>query len=135
MKVLVSKSCLTLVISWTAACQALLSMGFSRQKYWSGLPCSPPGDLPDPEIEPGSVALQAGSLPSEPPGKDDVPISVHLNLHGIGGTSCECTRLVSWHLIRNPHSTGILLKATEFSFPLSDTRGLLIRIVDGIDDL
>ena len=94
MKVLVSKSCLTLVISWTVACQALLSMGFSRQKYWSGLPCSPPGDLPDPEIEPGSVALQAGSLPSEPPGKDDVPISVHLNLHGIGGASCECTHTV-----------------------------------------
>ena len=44
-------------------------MGFSGQEYWSGLPCSPPGDLPDPGLEPGSSALQADSLPSEPPGK------------------------------------------------------------------
>ena len=43
-------------------------MGFSRQEYWSGLPCPPPDELPDPGIEPGSPALQAESLPSEPPG-------------------------------------------------------------------
>ena len=40
------------VIPWTVACQAPLSMGFSRQEYWSGLPCPPPGDLPHPGIEP-----------------------------------------------------------------------------------
>ena len=40
---------------WTVACQAPLSMGFSRQEYWSGLPCPPPGDLPDPGIEPRSL--------------------------------------------------------------------------------
>ena len=50
-------------------CQAPLSMGFSRQKYWSGLLCSPPGDLPNPSKEPRSPALQADSLPFEPPGK------------------------------------------------------------------
>ena len=44
-------------------------MEFSRQEYWSGLPFPSPGDLPDPGIEPGSPELQAGSLPSEPPGK------------------------------------------------------------------
>ena len=44
-------------------------MGFSRQEYWSGLPCLSPGDLPDPGIEPGSPALQADSLTSEPPGE------------------------------------------------------------------
>ena len=44
-------------------------MGFSRQEHWSGLPCPSPGDLPDPGIEPGSPALQANALPSEPPGK------------------------------------------------------------------
>ena len=44
-------------------------MGLSRQEYWSGLPCPPPGDLPDPGIEPRSPALQADSLPSEPAGK------------------------------------------------------------------
>ena len=43
--------------------QPPLSMGFSRQGYWSGLPCPPPGDLPDPRIEPMSPELQADSLP------------------------------------------------------------------------
>jgi len=50
----------------TVACQALLSMGFSRQEYWSGLSFPSPGDLLDPRIQPGSPALQTGSLPSEP---------------------------------------------------------------------
>ena len=53
----------------TVAYQAPPTMGFSRQEYWSGLPFPSPGDLPDPGIEPGSPALQADSLPSEPPGK------------------------------------------------------------------
>ena len=44
-------------------------MDFSKQEYWSQLPLSPPGDLPDPGIEPKSPALQAGSLLSEPPRK------------------------------------------------------------------
>ena len=43
--------------------------GFSRQEYWSGLPCPPPGDLPKPGMEPRSPALQVDSLPTEPPGK------------------------------------------------------------------
>ena len=54
---------------WTVAYQASLSMGFSRQEYWSGLPFPSPGDLPDPGIEPGSHTLQADALLSEPPGK------------------------------------------------------------------
>ena len=53
------------VTLWTAARQAPLSMGFSRQGYWSGLPWSPPGDLPDPRIEPRSPELQADSFLSE----------------------------------------------------------------------
>ena len=57
------------VTPWTTAHQAPLSMGFSRQEYWRGLPCPPPGDLPHPGIKPRSPALQANSLPSEPPGK------------------------------------------------------------------
>ena len=51
---------------WAVAYQAPPSMGFSRQECWSGLPFSSPGDLPDPGIEPGSPALQADALPSEP---------------------------------------------------------------------
>ena len=54
---------------WTVAYQDPLFMGFSRQEYWSGLPCSPPGDLPNPGIEPWSLPLQADSLLSEPPGQ------------------------------------------------------------------
>ena len=51
------------------ACQGPLSLEFSRQEYWSGLPCPPPADLPDPGIEPRSPVLQADSLPTEPPSK------------------------------------------------------------------
>ena len=47
----------------------LCPWGFSRQEYWSGLPCSPPGNLPNPGIQPRSPTLWADSLPSEPPGK------------------------------------------------------------------
>ena len=53
---------------WTVAYQASLSMAFSRQEYWSGLPFPSPGDLPDPGIEPRSPASEADALPSEPPG-------------------------------------------------------------------
>ena len=56
------------VVSWTVSRQVPLSMEFSRQEYLSGLPFPSPGDLPDPGIEPGSPALQADSLPFEPPG-------------------------------------------------------------------
>ena len=66
---LVAKSCLTLATLWTVAHQASLSIGFSREEYWSGLPFPSPGDLPDPGSEPGSLALQADSLPTELPGK------------------------------------------------------------------
>ena len=54
---------------WTVACQAPLSIEFSRQEYWSGLPVPSPGDLPNPGIKPGSPVSQGDSLPSEPLGK------------------------------------------------------------------
>ena len=60
------------VTPWTVAYQALPSMEFSRQGYWSGVPFLSPGDLPDPAIEPRSPALQADALLSEPPGKSDM---------------------------------------------------------------
>ena len=56
------------MIPGTVAYQAPLSVEFSRQEYWSGLPFPSPGDISEPGINPGSPALQAGSLPSEPPG-------------------------------------------------------------------
>ena len=66
-----SFSCVRLFATpWTVAYQASPSMGFSRQEYWSGLPFPSPGDLPDPGIEPGSPALEADALTSEPPGNN-----------------------------------------------------------------
>ena len=63
-------------IPWTVAHQAPLSMGFSRQEYWSGLLCPPLGNLPDPGIGPRSPALQADALSSEPPGTPCVCVCV-----------------------------------------------------------
>ena len=57
---------------WTAPYQAPPSMGFSRQEYWSGVPFPPPGDLPDPGIEPVSPALVGEFFTSEPPGKHTI---------------------------------------------------------------
>ena len=56
----------------TVAHQAPLSIKFSRHEYWSGLPCPPPEDPPNPGIKPGPMALQADSLSSEPPGKPPI---------------------------------------------------------------
>ena len=58
---------------WTIGHQALLSIGFSLQEYWNGLPCPPPGDLPNPGIEPESPALQVDSLSSESPVVKNLP--------------------------------------------------------------
>ena len=59
----VTQSCLTLATPWSIACQAPLSIGLSRQEYWSGLPFSSPGDLSNPGVELESFAWQADSLP------------------------------------------------------------------------
>ena len=65
----------SLLTPWTVACQARLSMGFSRQEYWRGLSFPSPGDLPYPGIKPRSPALQADALTSEPPRKPFAEIS------------------------------------------------------------
>ena len=65
---LVAKLCLTLATPWTVTHQTPLSMEFSRQEYWSGLPFPSPGALPNPGIRLASPALQADSLPIQPPG-------------------------------------------------------------------
>ena len=87
--VLSSFSCAWLLTApWTKAHQAWLSMGFSRQEYWSGLPCPPPGDLPNPRIKPTPLFLlhwQAGSLP---PGRHSKYTRIKWNK--AGGGSCQC---------------------------------------------
>ena len=65
------------VTPWTVPCQARLSMGFSRQESWSGLPFPSLGDLPDPGIKPASPALASGFFATEPPGRP-VEASYHL---------------------------------------------------------
>ena len=77
---------------WTVAHQAPLSMGFSRQEYWSGLPFPSPGELPDPGTEPVSPALQANALTSEPPGK---PTSVGIYIY-IYIYVCVCVCVCMW---------------------------------------
>ena len=61
------------MIPWTAACQSLLSMGFPRQEYWSGLPFPSPGDPPDLGIELASPALAGGFFMTESSGKLLIP--------------------------------------------------------------
>ena len=88
-EVFITQACRLFATPWTITRQAPLSMEFSRQEYWSGLPFPSPGDLSDAGIEPGSPALQADSLPSKPPGKPSV-------LWGEQTTflmSCPCRRL------------------------------------------
>ena len=63
---------------WTIAVRLLCPQEFSRQEYWSSLPCPPPGDIPNLGIEPRTPTLQADSLPSEPPGK---PIHTHTHTY------------------------------------------------------
>ena len=72
-----SLSCVRLFATpWTVAYNIPPSMGFSRQEYWSGLPFPFSEDLPNPGIEPGSPALQADALPSEPLGKSNMPFGL-----------------------------------------------------------
>ena len=66
---LIAQSCLTFCGPMDYSDQAPLSMGFSRQEYWSGLPCPPAGVLPDPGIEPRSPTRQEIVYHLEPPGK------------------------------------------------------------------
>ena len=101
------------VILWTVAQQASLSMVFSKQEYWRGLPFASPGDLSDLGIKAGSPALQADSLQSEPPGKpQQVTIRASktesckfwrpgVQNQGIGGAA------FFWRLRENPHSVSL----------------------------
>ena len=70
-------SCVCFETLWTVARQAPLSMGFSRQEHWSGLPCPSPGDLPGPGIEPMSSASAGSFFTTEPPGKPYGEVHFH----------------------------------------------------------
>ena len=95
----VTHSHLLFVTPWTATHQTPLPMEFSRQEYWIVLSIPSPGDLPDPGIDPGSPALQADSLPSEPLSRKWLPIPIFLpgEFHGqeilAGHSPCGCKSL------------------------------------------
>ena len=80
---------------WTIARQASLSMEFSRQEYWNGLPFLSPGDLPDPGMEPGSPALQADSLQTELETKG----TLNVQYQRLGCAKCPRGRHIQypWH--------------------------------------
>ena len=108
-------SCVWLFVTlWTVACQDPLPIGFSRKEYWSGSPCPPPGDLPDPGIKPASPvapALQAGSLPVAPPGK---PLR-YFNIFQIVN-DLSYLRISNKTLINN-HLLGWVQVFNEWGFP------------------
>jgi len=79
----VSQWCLTFVTPWTVACQAPLSMEFSRQEYWSGLLFPSLGHLPHPGIEPVSPASAGGFFITEPPGKPTKPLFIPTDLKSL----------------------------------------------------
>ena len=87
------------VTPWTVAHQSPLSVGFSRQKHWSGLPCPPPGDLPYPGTQPRSPTLQADSLPSEPAGKPTRK-QCQRSDYNRDGRASEAENITLWPLIK-----------------------------------
>ena len=109
---------------WTVALQVPLSMGFSRQEYWSEQPFPSPGDLPDPGIKPRSPALQADSLQSEPPMLCKVKVMriLYMKTFGYGEVNSETAvrRKISSRLkkcLRNNPSVGSDKKKNQIFLP------------------
>ena len=114
--------------------QAPPSMGFSRQEYWSGLPFPSPGDLPDPGIEPGSPALQADTLPSEPPPDNHLVVSDSLRtpwtIAHQGALSMEFPRQEYWSGLPFP-SPGDLSQPRELNPGVLHGRWILYHLSHG----
>ena len=118
----------------TVVHQTPLYMGFSRQEYWSGLPCPPSGDLPKPEVEPRSLALQTDSLPSETPPVSQFSgsfISDSLQHHGLQHTKLPCPLLGKTEgrmrrgLQRWSHKASPLYNLPVHDMPYEGSRGFL----------
>ena len=114
----VSQLCPTLCNPWTVACQAPLSMEFSKQECWSALPYPSPGNLSDPEIEPKSPTLQADSLPSEPTGKPPLSARALLSLPIY---NCKATDL-------HPRSSAMYILIYSFRHETSDNSFNLLQL-------
>ena len=90
---------------WTVTQQAPLPMGFFRQEYWSGLPCHPPGDLPNPSNKPRSPTLQAVSLPSD----------LRIRIGSSGWRSCIWSKA---HLLLSSRTSARSIRASSISHTL-----------------
>ena len=96
------------VTPWTVLDQAPLSMEFSRQEYWSGLPFPSPQDLPDRGIKAGSRALQADSLLSGPPGKPKYPVLAKLSVVSLcDPVDCSPLDPLSMRFFRQEYQSGL----------------------------
>ena len=105
---LVAKLCLTLAIPWTVARQAPLSMGFSRQEYWNGLPFPSPGDIPNPGIKSRSPTLQADSLLTELWGKLFIFLCAPFFWGGGKNTGMGCHSLLQEIFLTQELNPGLL---------------------------
>ena len=108
---------------WTIAHQAPLSMGFSRQEYWNGLPFLSPGDLPNPGIEPRSPALQTGSFPSEPSRNPERFLRLS-SIHFILFPLLCCSEVISTVL-----SSSSLIESSTCYSSLVPSRVFLISVI------
>ena len=116
----VAQSCLTLCDPMDSGLhQAPLSMGFSRQEYWSGLPFPSPGNLPDPGIEPRSPTLEADALPSEPPGKSKIGIKIQLSDNQLSNPSLHYCLGCSFKSLDNRDNSVHTLKEQHISIQLN----------------
>ena len=114
----------------------LCPWGFSRQEYWGGLPCSPPGDLPNPEIKPSSPTLRMDSLLTEPPGKPmNTGVGSLTLLQGIFPTQESSWGLMHcrWSIYQLSYQgclLGIILKMTvEYVLQRNHSHPLLSMVV------
>ena len=108
-------------------------MGFSRQEYWSGLPCPPPGDLPNSETEPKSPALQVNSLLSEPPGTHKQHCGEHLWTHFLAHLR-KLDKLQKWNFWVKGRVCvrSVVQLCLALSLPGSSAQGIFqARILEG----
>ena len=132
-------SCIQLFVTpWTVALQAPLSMGFSRPEYWSGLPCPPPGDLPDPGIKPGSPVLAGRFFTMSHQGSPEISLEIskfmnqhswaarrntamiqtHFSCKNLFGRSCTDGDLFYKRCFPQDYVTGKLIQSRPWSFLL-----------------
>ena len=96
---------------WTIACQASLSIGFSRQEYWSGLPWPPPGDLPDPGIEPASPASPAFQVDSLPLSHQGSPMYLYVTVKSFK----QCRSSIMKHVVVLPECCSVIKSSSGVS--------------------